>query len=393
MADSGTVHTIGKYTILETIGRGSMGIVYKAQDPEIGRTVAIKVLRRITGDSVFTEEAALERFRTEARSAGNLRHPSIITIFEVSTENESPYLVMDHVEGEGLDRRLERLEKLSIHDAMHIIAQVASALDYAHGNGVIHRDIKPSNVLIDRVRRAYVLDFGVAHMGGSPDGSEPVMGTPSYMSPEQILNKDVDNQTDLFSLGVMAFECFSGKRPFSGRDSTAVLTNILKGIRHDLTAVAPELPLALEAEFDKALAFGKEERFRTGAEMVRAFGAALGLDNDFMNALVMYSRSDSPRKAAPETGISVEGGFEASEIKEWPASPGNVLFGNRWKTPKKRKNPSTGTVAGTGTGSTGAGKKGGLKPGRLPPRGWQLLLLFFASACVAMGAFLIWKVM
>jgi len=288
MSDAG-LQSIGKYRIVGTLGRGSMGIVYKARDPEIGRFVAIKTLRKISSPQFQDTSLNLERFKLEARSAGNLRHPNIITVFDVNVEGDLPYIVMDYVEGESLDQIISRLGRLEPAQMLHYISEAASGLDYAHTKGVIHRDVKPSNIIVDKAQRVFILDFGIASMNESFSESEaaakknqPILGTPGYMSPEQILNENLDQRSDVFSLAVVAFECLTGKRPFPGDNFTQVVGNILNGKPLSLTALAPELPLALEAEFEKALAKNRGERFESASSMINAFRDALGIK--FLNS-------------------------------------------------------------------------------------------------------------
>ena len=268
-----------------TLGRGSMGIVYRAQDPEIGRQVAIKTLRKLSSPALQDMNAARDRFKLEARSAGILRHPNIITIFEVSIEGDTPYIVMDYVEGESLDIVLNKSGRLDGSLVIRYLSQIADGLDYAHSKGVIHRDIKPSNILIDPNGTAFLLDFGIASISetlnqgaATPGKPAPVMGSPGYMSPEQILGHQLDNRTDLFSLGVVAFECVAGKRPFPGDNFTAVISKILSGKPLALTSIVPELPLALESEFEKVLNRQADKRYSGARETVAALANAMGLD-------------------------------------------------------------------------------------------------------------------
>ncbi|MBX7145660.1 MAG: protein kinase [Oligoflexia bacterium] len=280
----GSLRSIGKYQILGPLGRGSMGLVYKARDPEIGRVVAIKTLRKILSADPQDVEAAVRRFKFEARSAGNLRHPNIITIFEVNHDAETPFIVMDYVEGESLDSIIEKERRVAPATMVQYLNQVAAGLDYAHSRGVVHRDIKPSNILVDRSGNVFILDFGIASINESFPGAEqtgsmaPIMGTPGYMSPEQILNEKLDHRTDLFSLAVVAFECLTGQRPFPGDNFTTVIGNILNSKPLSLTALIPEMPLPLEAEFEKALAKSREDRFESASRMLAAFAHAAGVD-------------------------------------------------------------------------------------------------------------------
>ncbi len=281
MSGTSNIQKIGKYEIVGILGRGSMGIVYKAKDPEIGRVVALKTLRKISMPQYHDTSTQLERFKLEARSAGNLRHPNIITIFDVNVEGDVPYIVMDYLEGEGLDQMVQKRGRIPPAEALHYIGEAAAGLDYAHSRGVVHRDVKPSNILVDRSGRVYLLDFGIASMNESiSDASDakdqPIMGTPGYMSPEQILNEKLDARSDNFSLAVVAFECIGGKRPFVGENFTQVVSSILNSKPISLSSLVPELPLALEAEFEKALARGRDERYSSALEMVENLKRALG---------------------------------------------------------------------------------------------------------------------
>lgn len=295
-----TPNTIGKYEITGPLGRGSMGVVYKARDPEIGREVAIKTLRKVGAASFHSMDQALQRFRVEARSAGNLRHPNIITIYEVNRDGEIPYLVMDYVQGESLDGVIKSRDKLEPQLAFAYLRQAAQALDYAHEKGVVHRDIKPSNLLIDKRGTLYVLDFGIATISGSlaeqedPATKSLVMGTPGYMSPEQILNQDIDYRSDIFSLAIVSFECLTGKRPFPGDNFTTVVSNILESAPISLTSLVPTLPLALEAEFEHAFCKKKEGRFQKAEEMIDAFVKACGLENK----LAIVARTHGKREGS-----------------------------------------------------------------------------------------------
>lgn len=284
------IESIGKYRVLSTLGSGGMGVVFKARDPEVGRDVAIKTLKRTKSDSGDAYQDVITRFRLEARSAGNLRHPNIVTVFEANYQDGLPYIVMEYIEGDSLDALLEREKKLSLKMALHFLDQVAGGIDYAHSKGVIHRDIKPSNILIDKASNAYILDFGVANLNLRLAGFQnqltknPIYGTPGYMAPEQLLNRVVDHRSDLFSLGVVLFECLCGQKPFQGSTVAQIIDNTIQGNRPKITALAPELPPSLDAIFDRALSVRPELRFEGAELMMAAFFQALGSEHDAMKA-------------------------------------------------------------------------------------------------------------
>jgi serine/threonine protein kinase len=277
--------TLGKYKVLGTLGRGSMGVVYKAEDPEIGRIVAIKTLRKLGSKSEEDTQKSIQRFRTEARSAGRLRHPNIITVFDASIEGDTPYIVMDYVEGEGLDVILSKEKKLEPKRALTLLKQLAEALDEAHRQGIIHRDIKPANIVVDRQNRLYVLDFGVARLNETIQGgdkgnnkehnkAEPVVGTPAYMSPEQIMNKPLDHRSDLFSMAIVAYELLTGKRPFPGENFKEVVNGILHSPPTPISSLIKDIPLQVEVEFEHALSKKTADRFGSAIETIRVLETA-----------------------------------------------------------------------------------------------------------------------
>lgn len=261
---------IDKYEIVSTLGRGSMGVVYKAKDPEIGRLVAIKTLKSVfMGDDAAGNEA-LARFRQESRSAGKLHHPNIVTIFEAGrTENGSPYIVMEYIEGKSLEAMIAEQGAVEPLAALHFLAQIASAIDYAHSQNVIHRDIKPSNIIVDSNFRPYLLDFGVAKLSDTsltPAGT--VVGTPSYMSPEQIRGVSLDGRTDIFSFAVVAFEMFTSRRPFPGADFTSVVSNIIHKEPLTFSELGSKLPESLEKVLQGGLAKDRDQRSRSALEFI-----------------------------------------------------------------------------------------------------------------------------
>ncbi len=273
---------IEKYEVLETLGKGSMGVVYKAKDPEIGRMVAIKTLKSVflSDDAVGNE--ALKRFRQESRSAGRLHHPNIVTIFEAGrAQNGSPYIVMEYIEGKSLETIIRDAGAVEPLECFHYLAQIASAIDYALSQNIIHRDIKPSNIIVDGQYRPFLLDFGVAKLSDTsltPAGT--VVGTPSYMSPEQIRGEPLDGRSDLFSFAVVTYEMITGKRPFPGNDFTSVVTSILQKPPLPFSEIGCSLPNHLEGVLVQGLSRDREKRFSSATSFIDAAAQTLGISVD-----------------------------------------------------------------------------------------------------------------
>ena len=279
--ESLTGQTLGTYKILEELGAGGMGVVYRALDTKLGRAVALKLLL-----PEYTRDAArLRRFEIEAKHASSLNHPNILTVYEVGSEGGTYFIVTELVEGETLRQRLAR-GPLPINEALGVAAQVADALDVAHEAMIVHRDIKPENIMIRR-RDAYakVLDFGLAKLieefpaGAAADGAEAaaklvqteagvMIGTPSYMSPEQARALPVDARTDIWSLGVTLYEMVAGRRPFSGETASDVMASILQKDPPPLSHPSCEVPEALGLLVSKALAKDRGERYSTTKELL-----------------------------------------------------------------------------------------------------------------------------
>src|SRR5262245_13663575 len=214
-----TMQQLGRYEIVAELGRGAMGAVFRARDPKIDRTVAIKTIA-IPGASSQDAEHFRERFFREAEAAGRLSHPGIVTIFDVGEEpvTRSPYIVMEYVKGQTLDQLLQKDDhKLPLETALQLTLGIAEALDCAHGHGVVHRDLKPANILLTADGHPKIADFGIAKLNRINDTSNGItVGTPAYMSPEQVSGGPVDGRSDLFSLGVILYTALTGYRPFQG---------------------------------------------------------------------------------------------------------------------------------------------------------------------------------
>lgn len=232
---------LGHYQVEALIGRGAMGTVYLAKDMRLNRLVALKVLL----GSYAQSAKAVQQFHAEAHAAAPLRHENVVRIYTAGTENNTPYIAMEFVDGEPLDRFLRRKGKVDWAAALYMAGQVAMALDCAHEHGVVHRDVKPSNIMLDRKGRIRLTDFGIARMQSEGDGQvggSRFVGTPQYMSPEQCMGKDVGPQSDLFSLGVCLYQMISGTMPFEGESSMALIKAICTEEPPRLSKLNPEIP-------------------------------------------------------------------------------------------------------------------------------------------------------
>lgn len=263
--------TLGRYEIEKELGRGAMGVVYLGKDPKINRQVAIKTLRFDDDVDEATAKHVKERFFREAESAGTLNHPNIIRIFDAGDDNDISYIAMELLDGEDLKKYGEKAHLLPTQQVMEYVALTADALDYAHEKGVVHRDIKPANIMRLKDGTLRVTDFGIARItASSKTQTGTVMGTPSYMSPEQIAGRKVDGRADLFSLGVMFYEMMTGEKPFDG-DSIATLLFRISSEPHPdpvLKAVERVTP-GVRAIIDKALQKNPEQRYQRGSDMAR----------------------------------------------------------------------------------------------------------------------------
>ncbi len=267
---------IDRYEILSELGHGAMGVVYKGKDPVIDRPVAIKTIRF---DRLYEEheiQGLKERFFTEAQAAGGLSHPNIVTIFDVGEDRGLSYITMEYVEGEVLSRYIVREHLLPVEEVLEIIAQVAEALDFAHQRKVIHRDIKPANIMRTSEGQIKVMDFGIAKIPSSTlTQAGSVLGTPSYMSPEQIRGEDLDGRSDLFSLGCVLYELLTGVKPFRGATLAALSYQITHVNPLSASQQNPQVPPACEEVLNRALAKNPADRYGRGKAMARALREVL----------------------------------------------------------------------------------------------------------------------
>ncbi|MDQ6959102.1 MAG: protein kinase [Mariprofundaceae bacterium] len=282
MPDIDNKPTLGRYVIERELGKGAMGIVYQGRDPTIDREVAIKTmaLSQEFQDDELVE--ARERFFREAAAAGKLNHPNIITIHDVGEEHDLAYIAMEFIKGESLNSYAREGTLLPVKEVLHIVSVAADALDYAHKEGVVHRDIKPANIIYDRKKNSLkIADFGIARITASSHTQTGViLGTPAYMSPEQMTGHKVDGRSDLFSLGTTMFVLLTGKAPFPG-DTLAALSYQISHDKHpNICKVRPELPACIRSVMDKVLAKDSDKRYQNGAAFKRAVNRCLKVIED-----------------------------------------------------------------------------------------------------------------
>ncbi|HEX9120709.1 MAG TPA: protein kinase [Terriglobales bacterium] len=304
---------IGRYEIIGEVGKGAMGVVYRAADPNIGRTVAIKTLRI---DIHGTEnEEILGRFKNEARAAGMMNHANIITIYDAGEQEGMFYIAMEFIEGQTLQGLLKQAHALPVEKATNIVRQVCSGLDYAHARGIIHRDIKPANIMITGDGTVKIMDFGIAKSGGTGMTSTgQVVGTPNYMSPEQVKGKPLDGRTDLFSVGVVLYEMLTGTRPFGGENVTSIIYKILHENPPAPRDLVEGIHPGLSAVVMKALAKSPEERFATGAEFGRAVQEYGWFKAETVRPAPEVIRFDSKSDAMASPFVSAPGSAVAAKL-------------------------------------------------------------------------------
>ena len=285
------INSIGKYEIRREIGRGAMGVVYEGYDPSIKRIVALKTIRadQLAGGD---PAAVIARFRREAQAAGRLNHPNIVSIYDFGEDGGIWYIAMEFVQGRELKECFETNERFKIADIVRIMSQILNALDYSHRQGVIHRDVKPANIFLLSDGSVKVADFGIAHIESSNlTQVGTVMGTPSYMSPEQIMGLPVDGRSDLFSAGVVLYQFLTGERPFAG-SATTTMQKVLKEEPLPPSTLNVQLPPAMDAVVRKALAKRADERFQTAQEFADAIRAAAPATTASVAAATPIGNSD-----------------------------------------------------------------------------------------------------
>jgi hypothetical protein len=304
-----TMHQLGRYEIVAELGRGAMGVVFRARDPKIDRTVAIKTIS-VPGADAKDAEHYRQRFFREAQAAGRLSHPGIVTIYDVGEDEatHTPFIVMECVEGESLDRLVAAAASGTVPraTALDLVQHIAEALDYAHSQGIVHRDIKPANIMVTAGGQPKIADFGIAKVSLA-ETTLPghVVGTPAYMSPEQLNGKPVDGRSDLFSLGVIAYWLLTGIKPFDGATLTEICVQVVTKDPTPASQIAPGINTDFDYVLGRALAKDPVMRYQRGSE----FAADLG----------NLRAGHKPRSIAQSARTQVIGQSEATV-----ALPGNA---------------------------------------------------------------------
>jgi len=264
--------TLGRYRIVKELGRGAMGRVFLAHDPTIDRRVAIKTVQVLQNLPEHEREAARRRFLEEARAAGALSHPGIVTVFDADVVDGVPFIAMEHLDGTALDHYCRPDNLLPVDVVVELIAAAAEALDFAHRKRIVHRDIKPGNLMRTGDRSVKIMDFGLARAGEARAARDKaIFGTPSFMSPEQIRGEPLDGRSDLFSLAAVLYQLLSGEKAFSGDSVSSVIYRVVHEDPRDASTISERVPVGLGAFLKRALAKDRARRFPTGG----AFAAAL----------------------------------------------------------------------------------------------------------------------
>ncbi len=293
---------LGRFRVVAVLGRGAMGVVYRAEDSALGRTVAIKTIA--LAGAPHERDVHEARFLQEAKAAGGLSHPAIITIYDVGREGDVAFIAMELLEGHEL-REMIRWGTVTPGQAVGIVAAVAEGLAFAHERGVVHRDIKPGNIMVLKDGRVKVMDFGIARLAENSVKTQTgtLLGSPQYMSPEQIAATGLDGRSDIFSLGVVLYEMLTGARPFAGEDVTSLLISIANMAAKPPRHLQPALPPVIDQIVARALKKRPEERYQSMAELAA----------DLRACLPEFESSDAAARTSSGMGVSTIPGVAASQ--------------------------------------------------------------------------------
>jgi len=354
----GNPKRLGRYELREVLGRGAMGVVYKAYDSFLDRIVAVKTYRQ----DIAASEQLRKRFEREVRTAGRLSHPNIVVVHDGGLENDTPFLAMEFIDGPTLEAELARRGRLSTKEALAIVLGVAEGLAFAHQQGVIHRDVKPANILLTPSGEPKVSDFGVAKLMTSESAQTTMaVGTPSYMAPEQIEGKALDARTDVFGLAVLAYELLTGQRPFAAENLPALLYRIMHTDPPPPSSLNPDLPAAVDGVFERALAKDTSIRTADARKFANELRDAFAAPGE-RTAIVAPARKaeaerpafeeraaevavQTPSRRGPQIAVGVVllaalGGVIAYLVREGPPSPPSVAVATPTGTPTAIATPT-----------------------------------------------------
>jgi serine/threonine protein kinase len=354
---------IGRYEIDAELGRGAMGVVYRARDPKLDRIVAIKMVS-LAGLEPAAEQEYRKRFVVEAQAAGRLSHPGIVTMFDVEEEEPEPYLIMEYVKGQTLQALISREKRsLPLSTTLQVVQEVAEALHYAHAQGVIHRDIKPANILVDENGHAKIADFGIAKLNQTNLTMHgQLLGSPAYMAPEQLSEGEVDGRSDLFSLGIILYYMLTGHRPFQGNSAITVCFKLLNHDPLPVSSFQARLSPELDNIVMRAMAKDPAQRYQTGMAMasdIEQLRETSGFANRKTNWTTTSVRVDGiPRYVSGCSAASLDGGIRARKaartmktvLKRNPLVAAALLaaamaFGASWSLYRNKPSSTPTTIA------------------------------------------------
>ncbi len=303
----------GRFKVIDELGRGAMGVVYRAQDSALGRTVAIKTIA-LTG-SAAERDMHEARFQQEARAAGSIGHPAIITIYDVGREGDTAFIAMELLEGRDL-REMIRDVSMMPSQSVSIAATVAEGLAYAHERGVVHRDIKPGNIMVLPDGRVKIMDFGIARLHEPTVKTQTgvLLGSPQYMSPEQIVGQPFDHRADIFSLGLVLYEMLTGSKPFQGDDIPELMFKVANMPAKPPSHIAPDLPPVIDYIVARALKKKPDERYASAAELARDLREAMRE----VQASEMAGRERAGAKTVPNNPEVAPEGSPAGLVRDEP---------------------------------------------------------------------------
>ncbi|MEK7810562.1 MAG: serine/threonine-protein kinase, partial [Pseudomonadota bacterium] len=303
------ISQLGRYEVSSELGQGAMGVVYKAKDPLIDREVALKTINLSLAQEEREEFEG--RFYQEAKAAGRLSHPNIVTIFDVGRSEDIAYIAMEYLHGRELRDILNDNKTLPVDQVIDITSQVALGLAYAHEHGIVHRDVKPSNVMVGRDGHVKITDFGIARMASAAVRTQTgmVLGSPKYMSPEQVMGRLTDQRSDIFSLGVMLYEMLTGQAPFQGENINAIMYQTLNSIASPPSSLNSAVPEMLNFIVAKALAKDLDSRYQNARDLANDLRACRNVmpreeKNSLGSSLRADANSNFSETAIPSDGLS-----------------------------------------------------------------------------------------